>query len=88
MLAIFKRLTPVVAPEDFGDAYRRKSFSSCIELLTRTVLVEQLYCERLLHGNRSDADKITSVGSEVLTAVVMKNTVLGDIRPCSPLEVN
>jgi hypothetical protein len=28
------------------------------------------------------------VGSEVLTAVVMKSTVFWDITPCSPLKVN
>jgi hypothetical protein len=28
------------------------------------------------------------VGFEVLTAVVMKNTIFWDITPCSPLKVN
>jgi hypothetical protein len=30
----------------------------------------------------------TYVGTEVLTPVVMKSTILWDITPCSPLEVN
>jgi hypothetical protein len=30
----------------------------------------------------------TSVGSEVLTAVIMKSTVFWDIMLCSPLKVN
>jgi hypothetical protein len=29
-----------------------------------------------------------SVGSEVLTAVVMKSSLFWDIRTCSPLKVN
>jgi hypothetical protein len=28
------------------------------------------------------------VGTEVLTAVVMKSTIFWDITPCSPLSVN
>jgi hypothetical protein len=28
------------------------------------------------------------IGFEVLTAVVMKNTIFWDITPCSPLTVN
>jgi hypothetical protein len=31
---------------------------------------------------------IILVGFEVLTAVVMKNTIFMDITPCSPLKVN
>jgi hypothetical protein len=37
----------------------------------------------------SDEEKQSClVGFEVLTAVVMKNTILWDITPCSPLKVN
>jgi hypothetical protein len=32
--------------------------------------------------------EISRVGFEVLTAVVMKNTIFWDITPCSPLKVN
>jgi hypothetical protein len=35
-------------------------------------------------------EKVTSihVGFDVLTAVAMKNSILWDIMPCSPLKVN
>jgi hypothetical protein len=36
---------------------------------------------------RIDTDA-TYVGSEVLTAVVMKSSVFWDITPCGPLKVN
>jgi hypothetical protein len=37
---------------------------------------------------RSTNETLLYVGFEVLTAVVMENTVLWDITPCSPLKVN
>ncbi|PNF27679.1 hypothetical protein B7P43_G14588 [Cryptotermes secundus] len=33
-------------------------------------------------------DNVKSVGLEVLTAMVMKSTILWDIAPCSPLNIN
>jgi hypothetical protein len=35
-----------------------------------------------------DYKNVTSVGFEVLTAVVIKSTIFRDITPCSPLRVN
>jgi hypothetical protein len=32
--------------------------------------------------------KVNDVGSEVLTGVVMKSSVLWDTMPCSPLKIN
>jgi hypothetical protein len=46
-----------------------------------------LKMEALFHQNVSKIP-LDYVGSEVLTAVVMKSTIFWDITPCSPLSVN
>jgi hypothetical protein len=53
---------------------------------TKQIIIITRYPENgVLQDNTNTS---TSVGFEVLTAMVMKSTIFWDITPCSPLNVN
>jgi hypothetical protein len=49
------------------------------------VKIDGTYCYHLFHGRKAFYSHI--IGFEVLTAVVLKNSVLWDISPCSPFKI-
>jgi hypothetical protein len=55
---------------------------------TRDLVLNVLHCMFAIYKHGAVRNSDGFVGSEVLTAMVMKSNIFWDITPCSPLKVN
>jgi hypothetical protein len=73
----------------FDDVLRLENFFSAASFFFTFVCVCVCVCVwRIVSLILIFKNNVSLVGFQVLTAVIMKNTVSWDITPCSPLKVN